>query len=98
MPDAQRERGEIAIEGVGTLELDARPERDGMHRIDVRELNARCSRSHGCRCSRHSAISAAPPRRPGLALDVKRFADAGVLAAVADRAVATTLVTRKGGR
>jgi hypothetical protein len=33
---------------------------------------------------------------PGLALDVKRFADAGVLAAVADRAVATTLVTSEG--
>ena len=38
LPDAQRERGEIAIEGVGTLELTA-TERDGMHRIDVRELN-----------------------------------------------------------
>ena len=29
-------------------------------------------------------------------MDVKRFADAGVLAAVADRAVATTLVTTEG--
>jgi hypothetical protein len=38
MPDAQRERGEIALEGVGTLELTA-AEREGMHRIDVRELN-----------------------------------------------------------
>ena len=34
----QRERGEVAIEGVGTLDLTA-TERDGMHRIDVRELN-----------------------------------------------------------
>ena len=34
----QRERGEVAIEGVGTLELTA-AERDGVHRIDVRELN-----------------------------------------------------------
>jgi len=33
----QRERGEVAIEGVGTLELDA-PEREPLHRIDVREL------------------------------------------------------------
>src|SRR6185436_5024281 len=32
----------------------------------------------------------------GLAMEVKRFADAGVLAAVADRAVATTLVTTEG--
>src|SRR5207247_2112860 len=35
IPDVQRERGEIAVEGVGTLELAA-AERDGMHRIDVR--------------------------------------------------------------
>src|SRR5262249_48684305 len=32
----------------------------------------------------------------GVAMDVKRFADAAVLAAVADRAVATTLVTSEG--
>ena len=31
-----------------------------------------------------------------LTMDVRRFADAGVLAAVADRAVATTLVTAEG--
>ena len=36
--DVQRERGEVAIEGVGTLDLTA-TERDGMQRIDVRELN-----------------------------------------------------------
>ena len=35
LPDTQRERGEISIEGVGTLELVA-TERPGMHRIDVR--------------------------------------------------------------
>src|SRR5262249_47660793 len=39
LPDMQRERGEVAIEGVGTLELET-AERSGMHRIDVRELNA----------------------------------------------------------
>jgi len=33
---------------------------------------------------------------PALTLDVKRFTDAGVLATVADRAVATTLVTTEG--
>src|SRR5207247_10929307 len=32
----------------------------------------------------------------GLAMNVQRFADAGVLAAVADRAVATTLITAEG--
>jgi hypothetical protein len=95
LPDAQRERGEIALEGVGTLELTA-AEREGMHRIDVRELNhalqslARLPILSAFRYQRSAAATA------GLALDVKRFADAGVLAAVADRAVATTLVTTEG--
>ena len=93
--DVQRERGEVAVEGVGTLELNA-TERDGIHRIDVRELNASLQS-----LSRLPMLSAFRYQRsagsiPALALDVKRFADAGVLAAVADRAVATTLVTSEG--
>jgi len=93
--DVQRERGEVAIEGVGTLELDA-PEREPLHRIDVRELN-RALQS----LARLPLLSAfryqrAAGANPTLAFDVKRFADAGVLAAVADRAVATTLVTSEG--
>jgi len=93
--DVQRERGEIAIEGVGTLELNA-PEREPLHRIDVRELNrplqslARLPLLSAFRYQRAAGAN------PTLAFDVKRFADAGVLAAVADRAVATTLVTSEG--
>jgi hypothetical protein len=93
--DVQRERGEVAVEGVGTLELNA-PERDGMHRIDVRELNASLqalSRLPMLSAFRYQRTAAAVP---ALALDVTRFADAGVLAAVADRAIATTLVTSEG--
>jgi hypothetical protein len=93
--DVQRERGEVAIEGVGTLELSAE-EREPLHRIDVREL-ARPLQS----LARLPLLSAFRYQRaagatPTLAFDVKRFADAGVLAAVADRAVATTLVTGEG--
>ena len=67
-----------------------------MHRIDVRELNQALQS-----LARLPVLSAfryqrTPATAPGLALDVKRFADAGVLAAVADRAVATTLVTSEG--
>ena len=93
--DVQRERGEIAVEGVGTLELSA-AERDGMHRIDVRELD-RTLQSLG-RLPTLAAFryQTAAAGTPGLALDVKRFADAGVLAAVADRVTATTLVTAEG--
>jgi len=95
VPDAQRERGEIAVEGVGTLELDA-TERDGMHRLDVRELNPALqslSRLPMLAAFRYQRSAAA---QTGLTLDVKRFADSGVLAAVAERAVATTLVTTEG--
>jgi len=93
--DVQRERGEVAIEGVGTLEL-AVDEREPMHRIDVRELNQALQS-----LARLPVLSAFRYQRlagpaPALALEVKRFADAGVLAAIADRAVATTLVTSEG--
>jgi hypothetical protein len=90
----QRERGEIAVEGVGTLDLTAQ-ERDGLHRIDVRELD-RTLQALGrlpiLAAFRYQGAGAAP----ALALDVKRFADAGVLAAVADHVTATTLVTAEG--
>jgi len=95
LPETQRERGEIAIEGVGTLELAAE-ERDGVRRMDVRELNsalqslARLPILSAFRYQRGATVPAS------LALNVTRFADSGVLAAVADRAVATTLVTSEG--
>ena len=106
LPEAQRERGEIAIEGVGTLELTANgrgsgvsadsPSTGNMHRVDVRELNAALqslARRPILSAFRYQRTAASPA---ALTMDVKRFADAGVLAAVADRAVATTLVTSEG--
>jgi len=95
LPGAQRERGEIAIEGVGTLDLEA-AERNGMHRIDVRELNgalqslARQPLLAAFRYQRTAATQVA------VALNVQRFPDAGVLSAVAERATATTLITSEG--
>ena len=94
--DIQRERGEIAIEGVGTMDLSA-AERGSLHRMDVRELQpslqslARLPILSAFRYQRPAGTAA-----PQVALDVKRFADAGVLAAAADRAVATTLITSEG--
>jgi len=106
LPESQRERGEIAIEGVGTLDLTANgrgagttgedPSTGNMHRTDVRELNAALqslARLPILSAFRYQRTAAAPA---ALTMDVKRFADAGVLAAVADRAVATTLVTSEG--
>jgi hypothetical protein len=94
--DIQRERGEIAIEGIGTMDLTT-ADREGLHRMDVRELNASLQS-----LARLPILSAFRYQRPSgnaapqLALEVKRFADAGVLAAAADRAVATTLITSEG--
>ena len=96
LKDVQRERGEIAVEGVGTMDLTT-AERAGVHRIDVRELNtslqalARLPVLSAFRYQR--AIGSEPP---AMAFEVKRFDDAGVLAAAADRATATTLITSEG--
>ena len=92
---AQREAGEIAIEGVGTIDVTATGD-DGLRRMDVRETHA-ALRS----LARQPLLAAFRyQRRPEetrvLTLDVKRFADAAVIAAVAERAVATTLVTTEG--
>jgi hypothetical protein len=92
---AQRETGEVAIEGAGTLDVSS-PDAPGLHRIDVRELDpalTSAARDSLVAAYRYQAISAEPPM---LKLDVHRFADAPVLAAVAERAVATTLVTVEG--
>ena len=96
LKDMQRERGEIGIDGAGTLDLSA-ADRPGLHRIDVRELSpalhalTRLPIISGFRYQRAAGTAA-----PQLALDIKKFEDAGVLAAVADRAIATTLITTEG--
>ncbi|OFW23487.1 MAG: hypothetical protein A3G21_06010 [Acidobacteria bacterium RIFCSPLOWO2_12_FULL_66_21] len=92
---AQREAGETAIEGIGTLDVTASGD-EGLHRMDVRELNATL-RS----LARQPILAAFRYQRRleetrGLTLEVKRFADAPVIAAVAQTVVATTLVTPEG--
>ena len=99
LPEAQRERGEIAVEGTGTLELNAPQEAAAalLHRIDVRELNAALqslSRTPLLVAFRYQRTPSAPAAT--LAMDIKRFGDAGVVAAIAERAAATTLVTTEG--
>jgi hypothetical protein len=92
---AQRETGEVAVEGVGTLEVAA-SDLAGMHRIDVREVDRTL-----VGVARQSLLAAfkyqsAVDVPTVLALNVRRFPDAPVLAAVAERAVATTLLTSEG--
>ena len=95
VPGAQRETGEVAIEGTGTMEVDASGD-EGLRRMDVREVHA------SLRSLTRQPLLAAfrYQRRPNearlMTVDVRRFADAPVLAAAAERAVATTLVTSEG--
>ena len=69
-----------------------------MHRIDVRELNPLAARAGAAADPVGVPVSAAGGigARRRWHFTVKRFADAGVLAAAADRATATTLITSEG--
>ena len=92
---AQRETGEIAFEGMGTLELVA-SEGGTLRRMDAREV-AQPLRA----LARQPLLAAFRYHRradeaPSLKLAVRRFPDAPVLAALAERAQVTTLVTSEG--
>jgi hypothetical protein len=92
---AQRETGEVLIEGSGTIELTA-TEGGGLKRMDVKEANPYL------RSLAHYPAQAAfryhkqPSESPTLALEWVRFPDGSVLAAVAESATVTTLVTSEG--
>ncbi|HZC66933.1 MAG TPA: carboxypeptidase-like regulatory domain-containing protein, partial [Candidatus Dormibacteraeota bacterium] len=93
--DAQRETGEVLVEGQGTLELTAQ-ESGGLKRLDLKEINpylralSRYSLQAAFRYHRQQSES------PALALSWTRFPDSGVLAAIAEHATITTLVTSEG--
>ena len=92
---ARRETGEVAVDGVGTLEI-APAMVPGLRRMDVREIDpalASATRQSLSAAFRYQRTADVPPT---LTLDVRRFRDAAVLQAVAERAVATTLVTAEG--
>ncbi len=92
---AQRETGELLVEGSGAMELTA-VEAGGLRRIDVREAGA-VSRS----LSRFPLQAAfrynhRPGDLPKLMLEWNQFPDSGVLSAVAERATITTLMNVEG--
>jgi len=92
---SQRETGEALVEGSGTMELTAK-ESASLKRMDVKEVNpylralARFPMQAAFRYHRQ------PGEPPSLTLAWTRFPDGSVLAAVAERAVVTTLVTVEG--
>jgi len=93
--NSQRETGEVLVEGVGTMELTA-TEGGSLKRMDIKETNpylrslARFPLQAAFRYHRQ------PAENPTLALEWTRFPDSSVLAAIAERAVVTTLVTNEG--
>ena len=93
--NAQRETGEVLIEGAGTIELTA-AEGGGLKRMDFKETNpylrslARFPLQAAFRYHRQ------PNEQPTLALAWTRFPDSSVLSAVVERAIVTTLVTNEG--
>jgi hypothetical protein len=92
---AQRETGEVLVEGAGTMEITA-TEGGGLKRMDVKEANPYL------RSLAHFPPQAAfryhrqPNETPTLALNWVRFPDGSVLAAVAESADVTTMVTSEG--
>ena len=92
---AQRETGEILVEGEGTMELTATAG-GTLKRMDLKEVNAYLRSL--ARYPLHAAFRfhRQPSEPPSLALDWNRFPDSGVLAAAAEQAVVTTLVTSEG--
>ena len=92
---AQRETGEVLVEGAGTMEITA-TEGGGLKRMDVKEANPYL------RSLAHFPAQAAfryhrqPSETPTLALNWVRFPDGSVLGAVAETAEVTTLVTSEG--
>jgi hypothetical protein len=93
--NSQRETGEVLVEGVGTMELTA-SEGGSLKRMDIKETNPYL------RSLARSPLQAAfryhrqPTENPSLLLEWTRFPDSSVLAAIAERAVVTTLVTTEG--
>jgi Carboxypeptidase regulatory-like domain len=92
---AQRETGEVLVEGAGTMEITS-TEGGALKRMDVKEANPYL------RSLAHFPPQAAfryhrqPNEAPTLALDWVRFPDGSVLAAVAEKADVTTMVTSEG--
>ena len=93
--NSQREIGEVLVEGAGTMELTA-TEGGSLKRMDVKETNPYL------RSLAHFPPQAAfryhkqPNEAPSLALAWVRFPDSSVLAAVAESAEITTMVTSEG--
>jgi carboxypeptidase family protein len=92
---AQRETGEVLVDGAGTIELTAK-EAGGLKRLDFKEANPYLRSLSRFPMQAAFRYHKQPSEKPSLALEWARFPDSSVLSAVVERAVVTTLVTTEG--
>ena len=93
--NAQRETGEVLVDGAGTIELTAK-EAGGLKRMDFKETNPYLRSLSRFPMQAAFRYHKQPSEKPSLALEWTRFPDSSVLSAVVERAVVTTLVTTEG--
>jgi Carboxypeptidase regulatory-like domain len=93
--ETQRETGEVLVEGAGAMELTAK-EGGGLKRMDLKEVNPYLRSLSRFPLQAAFRFHRQPSETPTLALSWVRFPDSAVLAAVAERAVVTTMVTSEG--
>ena len=93
--NAQRETGEVLVEGAGTIELTA-TEGGGLKRMDFKETNPYLRSLARFPMQAAFRYHKQPNEKPSLALAWTRFPDSSVLSAIAERAIVTTLVTTEG--
>jgi len=93
--NTQRETGEALVEGSGTMELTSK-ESGSLKRMDVKEVNPYLRSLSRFPLQAAFRYHRQPSEPPVLALRWTRFPDSSVLAAVAERAIVTTLVTVEG--
>ena len=93
--DAQRETGEVLVEGIGAMELRA-IESGGLRRMDVREAGAITRSLSNFPLQAAFRYNRRATDAPKLQLDWRQFLDADVLSAVAERATVTTLTNVEG--
>jgi len=93
--NTQRETGEALVEGSGTMDLTAN-ESGSLKRMDVKEVNPYLRSLSRFPLQAAFRYHRQPSEPPSLGLEWTRFPDSSVLAAIAERAVVTTLVTVEG--
>jgi hypothetical protein len=92
---AQRETGELLVEGVGAMELVAK-ESGGLRRMDVREAAAITRSLATFPLQAAFRYNRRATDAPKLNLEWTQFPDANILSAIVERATVTTLTTVEG--